>query len=128
MLDGAGACSEQVELFAAMWGRRVVVSRETCAEAAALGLDVKWAVQNMLPKPLRDAYNAQLKPLNDAYWAQRKPLYDAYYAQCKPLDDAYDAQCKPLRDAYNAQYKTLDDAYNAQRWALFANIVEGGAA
>jgi len=71
-----GACESQVELVAAMWGKGPIeVNAETCAEAAALGLDVDWAADNLLPKPLYDAYLAQRKPLYDAYLAQRWQLF-----------------------------------------------------
>jgi len=82
MLQAKGACPNQVAVFAKEWPRGATVTLKNCERAAKLGLDVHWVSNNLLPKNLDDAYEAQ-----------RKPLCDAYVAQWQSLDDAYDAQC-----------------------------------
>ena len=124
-LQAKGACPNQVAVFAKEWPRGATVTLKNCERAAKLGLNVHWVSNNLLPKNLDDAYEAQRKPLDDAYWAQRKSLCDAYDAQRQSLDDAYVAQRQSLDDAYEAQWQSLDDAYDAQCWQVFYQIAKG---
>jgi len=101
-LERLGACEEQLNLVAMHWGKSVEVTPETCAEAAALGLDVEWAAETLLTDT----------------------QYDEYWAKCHPIDE-YWAKRTHILDEYDAKRRLLDDEYWANLWQLFAEIATG---
>ena len=47
MLNGLGACAEQVDIFRQRWPSGVELTEENCFLAIELGLDIEWLAQEM---------------------------------------------------------------------------------
>src|SRR5487761_2650295 len=58
MLAAACACDNQAAIFAAEWPDGCEVTPEVAQRAVALGLDLNWAAEHLLPKTALAAYEA----------------------------------------------------------------------
>ena len=67
MLLAKRACSEQVATFTRLWPGGVEVSMETCQQAAAANLNLRWFAEHFLPAPALEAYKQASSAAAAAY-------------------------------------------------------------
>src|SRR5487761_2539672 len=75
MLTEADACDNQAAIFAAEWPDGCEVTPEVAQRAVALGLDLNWAAEHLLPKTALAAYEAARAPAWAAYEAVAAPAF-----------------------------------------------------
>ena len=56
MLRAKGACADQLAIFEREWPDGCAVTLDDCHRAVALGLDLNWAAENLLPATAWNAY------------------------------------------------------------------------
>ena len=108
-----GACREQREKFAKLFGKSVEITEALCAEHAN-EFNWDWAARNLLSASAsaRAAYDAAVAPALAAYDAAMAPAWAAYDAARASAQAAYDAAMAPAWAAY--------DAAMAPAWAAYA--------
>src|SRR5487761_2419652 len=84
MLTEADACDNQAAIFAAEWPDGCEVTPEVAQRAVALGLDLNWAAEHLLPKTALAAYEAARATAWATYQAARAPALAAYEAVAAP--------------------------------------------
>src|SRR5487761_2641494 len=131
MLTEADACDNQAAIFAAEWPDGCEVTPEVAQRAVALGLDLNWAAEHLLPKTALAAYEAARATAWAAYEAARRATaWATYQAARAPAGAAFDAAeatalaaCEaamaPAWAAYEAAWATARAAYKAARAPAF---------
>src|SRR5487761_2629538 len=103
MLTEADACDNQAAIFAAEWPDGCEVTPEVAQRAVALGLDLNWAAEHLLPKTALAAYEAARATAWATYQAATAPALAAYEAARRATAwAASEAGWAPVRAAYKA--------------------------
>ena len=79
------ACAAKVNLFERTFPHGTTITKTSLGKAVKAGLDLEWAIKNLLPQKYIYSYYASLKLLDDAHYVSVKPLDDPYYASNKLL-------------------------------------------
>ena len=108
-LKAAGACIDQVQIFAKRWPRGCPVTAANLRIAIKLRLDIDWAAQHFLSAPAKAAFVEACAPARaafvEAYVTARATAWAAYDA-CAPARAAFEKACAPARAAYVEAYVT----------------------
>lgn len=80
-LQGKGACSDQVEVFAAEWPDGVEVTEEALLRAADLGLGLTWFAKHFLPRLFLAEYRRQ----KDRHWDEYKRQVNTFLREYERL-------------------------------------------
>src|SRR5487761_2795266 len=120
MLTEADACDNQAAIFAAEWPDGCEVTPEVAQRAVALGLDLNWAAEHLLPKTALAAYEAARATAWATYLAAPAPALAAYDAARRATAwAAYQAARAPAGAAFEAAWATARAAYKAARAPAF---------
>jgi len=84
ILEGKGACPRAIEVFAQEWPDGAEVTLENCRRAVALGLNLAWAVKNLLSPPAWADYDEARDCAKDCTWADyEEAMARAFYEAMK---------------------------------------------
>ena len=103
LLESKGACEEQVELFAQLFPKGVVLTKELCVEHAQR-FDWDWAAEHLLEARAWEQYNKTRAPAWEQYikidvtaWEQymkiEAPAWEQYKNITDPAYEQYKKQC-----------------------------------
>ena len=105
LLKSKGACAEQVDKFAALFPDGVEPTKALCF-AHAQTFDWRWAAENLLPAPAREAYDKARAPAERAYNEARATAEKAYNEAVATAWKARNEALAPAERAYNEAVAT----------------------
>ena len=115
-LKKAGACENQVDLFAKLFGDKPVpVTLERCKEAAATELDLGWAARKLFSNSAFIAYD-------EARASAWKALYEARAVAWNACDEARVAAWKTYRETIAPEWKAYHEV-TAAAWKTYRETV-----
>ena len=122
MLIAKRACSEEVATFTRLWPDGVEVSEETCQQAAAANLNLRWFAEHFLPAPALAAHQQARATALEAYEQAAATAAAAYKQARAPASAAYKQARAPAAAAYQQARATAWAAYHqatATAWAAY---------
>jgi hypothetical protein len=113
-LKDKGACSGQVALFEATFGKEVAITKallmKWCHE-----FDLNWVANHYLTGKRRVAYDKVMAPAEEAYYKARATAREAYNKAMAPAREAYNKAMATAGEAYNKAVATAGEAYDKAR-------------
>jgi len=108
LLESNKAYGPQVAIFRKLWPEGAEVTLENCHKAAAAGLDLHWAAENLLPAPARKAW-AQSRALARQECEEAAAL--AWKACLKAMVIVRKEHCKAWPPAWKAYQEDMTPAW-----------------
>lgn len=120
MLANAGACEGEVARFRAEWPNGCRATWRNCRRAAELDLDLRWAVDHLLPESAYVSFMAELAPALEAYKKATAPALEVYLADDpsshKPRAAAWKAYEKETAPARKVYREAMAEAFYRVAW------------
>ena len=113
-LKEKNACSEQVELFKAMFGESVIITESLCLSVADKFV-WNWASDNLLDERQRKLYNESITPAWKLFNESRSAALKLYNESISAALKLYNESMAPAEKLYDeSMAPAFANAYNSQ--------------